>query len=438
MRALVTAVLTLLALPLSAANIRFDPPNPTSRTPVNAHIFVLSCGVESASVARTGSIISVTVNSFEACVPEVFGRHDAVVDLGVLPAGVYDVVASPGNLLVAIAEAFLPVADAAAPFRIEPNVFNSNVIGFPVRIVGSNLIKCAAGPAPVVCEDPAVKFGDAIAAVVSTAPDEIVVQPPQLPPGIVDVTLQTATTSARAVAAFRYFSFSESPDRAFFEPILFPVLYSGPGSFGSLWRTEVAMHNANPFPIDQPRGALFGGGCFPICDGRPPAHTTLIAFGGNFSTGLVDYVTRLAAPNLHFSLIVRDLSRDTNDFGTSVPVVREREFFDRPFSLLNVPADPRYRLGLRLYTYEPIPAALTVRIISHTTGGVLAERNVFLGPVGDHAFAFIGDLLTEFPQIAGKGPLRIEIAPTQEGTLAWSYVSITNNETQHVTVIAPE
>ena len=59
-------------------------------------------------------------------------------------------------------------------------------------------------------------------------------------------------------------------------------------------------------------------------------------------------------------------------------------------------------------------------------------------PAREHAFAFIGDLLAEHPEVVGKGALRIDISPFEPATRAWGYVSITNNDTQHVTVIAPE
>jgi len=50
------------------------------------------------------------------------------------------------------------------------------------------------------------------------------------------------------------------------------------------------------------------------------------------------------------------------------------------------------------------------------------------------------DLVTTFPALAGKGPLRVVIAPafdTPEREV-WGFVSVTNNETQHVTVISPQ
>jgi len=55
----------------------------------------------------------------------------------------------------------------------------------------------------------------------------------------------------------------------------------------------------------------------------------------------------------------------------------------------------------------------------------------------------ISDLVARYPQLAGAGPLRIELrrefdtdfGPADPGI--WGFVSVTNNDTQQVTVIAP-
>jgi hypothetical protein len=356
------------------------------------------------------------------------------VDLGVLPPGLYEVVAGPGNLLVAIAEGTLPVSDADPQFRIEPNVAPAS--GGLVRVSGTNVATCVGDPASQACHA-TVTFGDIAVSGSGTSPNAILVFAPPHAPGIVDVTVHNGLTIAGVRAAFDYLN-PEAPEPAFFERILLPVLYTGPGSFGSKWRTEAAVFNGNPYPLESPRG-VFNVPCFPICDPRPQPNSTTFLAATNLPNGFVSWVSRQAAKNLQFSLVVRDLSRDASAFGTSVPVVRENEFFDRPFSLVNVPADSRYRLGLRLYAYEAIPTAVRLRFfVLNGTGEAIGERNVVLFPAPDHAFAFLGDLAAQFPEIAGRGPLRIEVTPLQEGTLAWGYVSITNNETQHVTVIAPE
>src|SRR5439155_12525396 len=111
--------LSFLATTLSATTF-FDPPNPTSATPVTAHVTIppTLCTPTGAAAVRNGSTISITL-SFPHCPlspPGVVPFHSAV-SLGVLPAGVYDVVANGG-----LDRGTLVVRDAASPFEVVPNV----------------------------------------------------------------------------------------------------------------------------------------------------------------------------------------------------------------------------------------------------------------------------------------------------------------------------
>ena len=55
-------------------------------------------------------------------------------------------------------------------------------------------------------------------------------------------------------------------------------------------------------------------------------------------------------------------------------------------------------------------------------------------------YASINDLVALYPQLDGKGPLRLEIDPDirNGARAAWGFVTVTNNETQRVKVIAPQ
>jgi hypothetical protein len=48
------------------------------------------------------------------------------------------------------------------------------------------------------------------------------------------------------------------------------------------------------------------------------------------------------------------------------------------------------------------------------------------------------DFSTRFPTASQYSRLRIEIEPLAGTTRYWAFVSITNNETQHVTLVTPE
>jgi hypothetical protein len=47
------------------------------------------------------------------------------------------------------------------------------------------------------------------------------------------------------------------------------------------------------------------------------------------------------------------------------------------------------------------------------------------------------DLTAAFPQLASAQLLRIVLDPVSADLRFWAFVSVTNNETQHVTVITP-
>ena len=417
MRSFIAAVVTVAAVPLFASNIRFEPPNPTSRVPVIAHVIADACGASTPEVTRSGSSIVIKIDS--KCLHPFIGTTDVHVDLGVLPAGIYQVTSDSGGA------GTLTVSDGLPPFMIQPNVERIEG-GDQISILGADALYNCALPAPNFgCEAPVVKFGGVAAEVVASGLGEVIVKAPPHAAGTVDVTLEGSKGSGRAIAAFHYFA-DEAPDAAFFERILVPVFYNGPGGFNSQWESVAALHNNNPYAVTQQA---------PFETAQPG--TTTFAHGSEV-TGFVDFVPRQAAPNLQFSLVVRDTSRSASDLGTSVPVVRENAFFDRTFSIVNVPADARYRLGLRLYSYETIPTTLQLRIVSLKDESTLVIRDVPLGVANQHGFAFIGDLTADHVELVGKGPLRIDVTPKDAGTLAWGYVSVTNNDTQHVTVIAPQ
>lgn len=155
------------------------------------------------------------------------------------------------------------------------------------------------------------------------------------------------------------------------------------------------------------------------------------------------WVPRQAAPNLGFGLLVRDLSRQDEAFGTEIPIVREKDFFDRRFTILNVPADTRYRVALRLYQRSDVfpTSGLTIEI-RELEGDVspLVMTEVPLSPqqADSYRFGYIGDLLSAHPQLAGKGPLRVDVVGGSKSNPVWAFVSVTNNVTQHVTVISPQ
>ncbi|MGZ8797603.1 MAG: hypothetical protein ACXW2F_09665 [Thermoanaerobaculia bacterium] len=86
MHTITVVLLSLFAtLPLSASNLWFDPPNPTSRTFVTARIQAMTgCPVSGVEVARTEQAISIVVTQFEVCpaIPAPIEGYPVSADLG--------------------------------------------------------------------------------------------------------------------------------------------------------------------------------------------------------------------------------------------------------------------------------------------------------------------------------------------------------------------
>lgn len=429
-------ILSLLASSASARTLWFEPPNPDSHTRVVAHIQAkLVCPPSTVTVTMVSAGFAIDVTETQGCppvAPPPDGYH-VTVDLGVRPPGVYDVVVGYNNVLVAVADEKLVVSDAESNVVVQPNVGHAEG-GDLVTVKAPGIApQCIVAP----CDSPVVMFDDKQAELVQTIDTgTVVVRAPAHEAGVVDVNIRTGPNTWRRKAAFDYFS---PGDPAFFERVLFPVMVSGPGAYGSQWKTEAALHNGNSFPFVDTTG-LFNVPCMPSCDVRPQPGRSVIIPGSTAATGVVAFASRQAMPNANFSLLVRDVSREVTDFGTSIPVVRENEFYDRPFVIVNVPSDSRYRVAVRLYAYYGAPS-LGMKIVTLSNAPqTLVDTSLQLQTVssGTHAFAYIGDLLSAYPQLAAKGPLRIEISAATPEKPAWGFVSVTNNETQHVTVVSSE
>jgi hypothetical protein len=438
--------LCVSAAALAQNTVRFDPPDPTSRTPVTAHVHLpnAACAATLESVTRVGQSIGITLDPGALCSSDIVPHGaDVDVDLGALPPGVYRVSVGFPTILLAVAEATLVVRDANPPFEVLPNALLSP--NEPVHLIGQILYGCAPNISPTTCEPFEVLIGDKRAEVISSTQQEIVVRPPAaLPSGVYDVTISRPSAILRATAALHV----GPPDEAFYERVLFPVFFSGPGAFGSDWRTDASLYNGASFVWSVPAPSIFTTSCFPPCDFAPQSRASVTASGPSTQAGVVEWAPRQAAAVSDFGLRVVDVSRNAQDLGTEVPVVREEDLYDRPFQLLDVPTDPRYRVTLRLYDLDG-PRTFLVRLYAMgALAAPLVERQVQLNAEASlhgGGFAVVNDLIAGTPA-AARGSVRVEIVPLTDlggartGTglaSAWGFVSVTNNETQHVTVISP-
>ncbi len=453
-------LLGLCAVPLFAATvIHFEPLPPTDRTALRLHVSSTeggSCGVKEVQTTVSGTVIRVNAKlATDAC--DSFKQYRFSTTVGPLAAGVYEVQASVADVPIGSRALIVRVADPV--YRVIPDVATSRAnerdssapVGVPARVVGPGLGSCEVGfpgtcPIVIINRVAHLVFG-------AVPPDTLLVRlppyrarPVPFPPGPHDVLVHERNGETIHMPAALFQMDLATPDPAFFEPVLFPIAYSGPGALGSRWQTEIAFRNDNDEPLSTFESwfDVFPPAVNSVNDRRPPARTNGVITTFTEPAGFIAHLPRREAPDVWFGTLIRDLSRQAEALGTEIPVVRERDLFDRPFQLLNVPTDPRFRVALRLYDLETelAPRAITVRFMSMTSDDVIATKEVALQKtIGPRpAYAAIGDLVGAYPELAGKGPLRIEIDPDVipgQRTM-WAMVSVTNNETQHVTVISPQ
>ena len=224
------------------------------------------------------------------------------------------------------------------------------------------------------------------------------------------------------------------------EQLLLPIFAADtPGAFGSLWTTELWLRNDTDMPafvtpLTTPHG-------YP-----PPRSTTQPSFYKLLPgepPGTFIYVDQDQHLGLHFNLRIRDVSRPSLTWGTELPVVPERKFARSAIVLINVPLEGRFRSGLRIYESRAAgTGAARIRIFDDVGGALVVETTVALpareptdyGP----GYTQVLDLRAAFPQLREVEVARIEVEPIGDATRIWAFVSVTSNETQHVTTVTPQ
>jgi hypothetical protein len=233
--------------------------------------------------------------------------------------------------------------------------------------------------------------------------------------------------------------------------VLLPVFASSlPGAYGSTWETSFAAYNAGSeialympliisFPFDGFAQFAAGGGYRAAASPSQPGPRLF-------------WVETPEIDRFHFSLRIRDRSRQSQSAGVDIPVVRESEFGPR-VTLVDVPVDRAFRHSLRIY--DPRPGDRVVRVrISEFVGSnaqrepqnvvvdevltLRGQRDPGIGIWDVPAFVELHNLTIAFPELDRFSSLRIDIDPNDSDGRLWAFVAITNNATQEVTVVTPQ
>lgn len=342
---------------------------------------------------------------------------------------------------------FSPAAVTAQITAVEP------ARGFPwggsvVTIRGSALwadfVNCAD---PCVSCPVAVEFGGIPAQVRTVAPTYVVVNAPAHGAGSVDVTLRRSGRSALVLRnAFTYDSGAIATPQDYARYLIPITLDQVRGGRGSLWVSELTVMNGSEHHVTLVAPWCASLACLP--PSYPPnfdarEEVSARADGGD---GAFVYVPHGVRAEVGMQLRVRDVSRVAEGWGTDIPVVPHDDFA-QIVEIVDVPTDSRYRAHLRIYGESNAHAA-RISVFPPDSDTPTEVRTVALQPavrVGEfvrHPAYILVDAFSDASRALPYVRIRVEGLPQspRDDTFAWStwaMVSLTNNETQQVTLVTP-
>ncbi len=345
------------------------------------------------------------------------------------------------------------IVSGAAPGITSINPpFDTHAGNAVIRIRGS--FPCTTSP----CAAPAMLFGNRPADGVERISESEIhaVAPLQTDVTVVEVTVRGETYTHVRPSGFTYVSIED------YEKILVPIATHQPipGAHDSLWQSELRMLNGSPSALEPGLDVLHFESRCSDCTTTVPRNSVLTP---RFATPRLDsdvpptfviYAHKDVAPYFSFQLRVRDLSRQTETWGTEIPVVRGSDI-SSTLTLLDIPMRAGFRQMLRLYIPEYVACCQATVTFFSVDGKELATRDVRpqipngaiggLVPAGylregsrelalQPAYAEL-DLQT-VPELASQETIWLT-ARTSAQRL-WGFVSVTNDATQHVTTITPQ
>lgn len=229
------------------------------------------------------------------------------------------------------------------------------------------------------------------------------------------------------------------------------------GAFGSEWVTDAAVTNMSDSPIRASRD--LPPVCIALCTPFPiPARSTVFVTDIPRTAGVAGtflFVESGRAGDLSVTLRTRDSSRQKETWGTVIPVVGANDLFAGRFGLTDVPVEAQFRSTLRIYDFDAETApAVRVRFYrldpqhDPSNNSVQSDADTLLFDViptfnlpapGTRTIfpASVEIPLWLLPELANAGRVRVQIDPLTGTRDYWAFVSVTHNETQHVTIVTP-
>ena len=348
--------------------------------------------------------------------------------------------------IVVVAALALPALAQAPPEAVIESISPSAGSfsgGTVVTIRGTNLV----GPCPPFeCPSVQVGFGVWLAQVISATDEELVVRTPPHRVGAVDVVV-VPRSGPIAVARGGYVFLSPFMEELIMLPV---VVEERAGANLSRWGSTLAFANHSnttmtliPYEVSiAPGQSLY----------NPPA---LMVRTEDPNPGRLFFLQRDIEDFHSTHLRFQDFSRQGENWGVEMPVVREEDFRVGPLALIDVPVDGDFRVALRIYAVpaEPnAPLQFRVRIASMSGEDTIVDTVVAVAPESETIDGYPTrpmiyqnfDLLASFPELAGRGRVEILIEPfsfqpvVPAARLFWAFASITHNQSQVVSLVTPE
>ncbi|HEX2061186.1 MAG TPA: hypothetical protein VHK90_10630 [Thermoanaerobaculia bacterium] len=238
-------------------------------------------------------------------------------------------------------------------------------------------------------------------------------------------------------------------DPAEWQRFLIPITATQiPGANGSLWKTDVTMlfrgdgmPTVHPFPCGVPVTCIY-----PPPPLRRPFDGHVHGYVGisGITGGQFLHVRREYTSDVAINARFYDESRLMQTAGTELPIVRLEKFRTDTLSLLNIPVVPEYRQTLRIYDGDGRRTTVRIRayVQDETTPRLDTTRELVVPFAEEPSVTPLNPAYFEIPlgqllPLENNKLLRLEIEPVTEGSRIWAFVSMTNNETHHVTLVTP-
>lgn len=334
--------------------------------------------------------------------------------------------------------------------------------GTALRIEGSGFFgSCVSAP----CEDRSLTIGSVPADSFQIVSESLILAttPPlnSLAVYTRPVIGHVRVGTEEALFTFYYSDVQAPPSLHNFERVLLPAHNCHlRGAYGSEWCADLQVYNSGEesttiYPVyPDPRGVSIAALMLP--PGRVAGIGLLRSIASSFTetapvSARVLYIDPEHADDVHMNVRLYDQSRTSMTWGTDIPVVRERDLFGRPIQIFPVPMATRFRTALRVYDPHRTPdASVAVTFYSVAAGHLLGSRVLTLQvltrelspgviDVSYPGLAELGNLsdLPELSTLNDNDSIRIVVESLTPGLKLWAMVSVTNDETQHVTLLTP-